>query len=70
MSERKRDSIDIAADEHAARKDARWERDHGGAVPAGEARARARLRRAEGRDTADYWDAYAAEVDSWEEDGS
>jgi hypothetical protein len=50
-----------------AREDARHEREHGGAVPAAEARARAALRAAVGREeSADYWSAYAAEVESWE----
>jgi hypothetical protein len=59
------DQVARVSQDLAARRDARHERDHGGAVPAAEARARARLRRAEGRNTADYWDAYAAEVESW-----
>ena len=50
----------------AAREDARHERDHGVAVPAAEARQRADVRRAAGRDSAGYWDEYAAEVESWE----
>jgi hypothetical protein len=46
--------------------DARYERDHGGAVPAEEARRRARVRRSKGMgSSADYWDAYAAEVELW-----
>jgi hypothetical protein len=51
-----------------AREDARHERDQGCAVSAPEARARAAVRAAAGRESsADYWSAYAAEVESWPE---
>ena len=51
-----------------AREDARYQRDHGGAITAAEARARARERLNAGRvQSADYWSAYAAEVESWED---
>jgi hypothetical protein len=51
-----------------AQIDARHERAHGCAVSADEARRRA-VRRAETGKTMDavYWAAYAAEVESWEE---
>jgi hypothetical protein len=51
-----------------AASDARYERDHGSAEPAITARLRAERRRSSGDDdSAAYWHAYAAEVESWEE---
>lgn len=50
-----------------AAEDARTEREHGGAVSVEDARQRAQVRREHGMtDMAKYWDAYAAEVESWD----
>jgi hypothetical protein len=46
--------------------DARYEHSRGHHCSADEARARAAVRRERGVDTADYWDAYADEIDRLE----
>jgi hypothetical protein len=52
----------------SAASDARYERDHGSAVPAIEARQRADRRLAsDDKDGGRYWIGYAREVESWTE---
>jgi hypothetical protein len=54
------------SDKEGAQRDARIEHANGCYIPAAEARKRAQVWREGGHGTrADYWDAYATEVESW-----